>query len=207
MKTFLSACAALIAFASLSFLTPAEADPTAGQCAMVGGVLNTVLGPSNLPGEYMTRDARLHAGGGQSQPVGNIHIVPCTAAQPKHTCFASDPDKGQNAIDWAIRHYLATNYAHQVNPQTTHFRSVWFGQSRYATTPEQVDFGDGDFSAKVIDAKVAYDTCWDDGATIRVTHFNRYFLCFTSKSTRSFACGIKAAVDMTDDTIDQTPKY
>lgn len=189
----------------LSHAATAQEQFAAGTCVSWGGPIFKVIGPG-YPGY-----TKLEGNGPAHSPLDatNAQLAPAPCPGPrgaKNVCFQATPEQG-NDIERAIRHFLIFNEQRTATPGTVRVNSIAVGQPRQATDHEVADIGDADMSHGVVDARIDYDVCTDDDATILVTHYGRQFACYIAASTQQLTCSTVATSDLRDATTQTYPKY
>jgi hypothetical protein len=211
VKTFLSALAAMFAFAALSFLSPAQAQYQQGQCARLtnGGRLETILGPSNVDGQWMVRDARLSEGTGQSLRPEQFAVIPCPGAPVGQECFESTPDTaGHDADQQQVIHVLRTSME-RVHKGIFRLRitALDVGAPRAPSYQEGQDILNRDPQSAVVDVHATFDTCADDGAMIRTEHHEQRLMCYNTYDKQGLTCGSIYNPDVVAPDSQEIPKF
>lgn len=211
MKTFLSAIAATFLFAALSLLSPAHAQYQPGQCATLtnGGRMETIVGPSNVQGQWMVRDARLATGSGQSLRPEEFTIVPCPMKQIGATCFESTQDaSGNNEDQRQVIHALRTRLesAHR-GIFRVRIDTLDIGVPREPSYQESQDILSREEGSKVVDIRAAFQTCADDGAQLRYETHEWKMMCYNSELDHQLTCGSIISPDVVAPQVNEVPKF
>ena len=186
------AVALLFALAAMVLSSHAAlADFAAGDCVLARGTPAVILGPSNVEGEYMARDSRLSAGQGQSFRTDQLKAVPCPGAPvAQNACFQSDEGASASALEQVVRHALRTSLEQSEFATTVSLDRVVIGEPHGWTGDEAVEFGAGDTTKAIVDARVLYRTCVDQVTDIYVTRQENNFACFSQAVDGQVICEI-----------------
>jgi hypothetical protein len=204
VRLFVYAAFALVLSAPAAF-----AQFNAGDCALANGTPVTILGPSNIDGQFMARDSRLHAGAGQSFREDQLQAVPCPGAQvAKNVCFESDEGQGDSDLEQIVRHALVTSLERSETQTSVSVADVQVGEPREWSGAEEVQFGIGDVTKAIVDVRASYRTCIDQVTDIYLTDQQNNFLCFVAAATGEVVCEITGSTgDLRAPTSQSLPKY
>ena len=186
------AVALLFALAAMALSSHAAlADFAAGDCVLARGTPAVIVGPSNVEGEYMARDSRLSEGAGQSFRPDQLKAVPCPGAPvAQNVCFASDEGASASDLEQVVRHALRTSLEQSEYTTTVSLDRVVIGEPHGWTGDEEVEFGAGDPTKAIVDARVLYRTCVDQVTDIYITRQENNFACFSETVDGQIVCEI-----------------
>jgi hypothetical protein len=188
-----------------------QAQYQPGQCAKLtnGGRLEKIVGPSNVDGQWMVRDARLSSGSGQSLRAEEFTVIPCPGAPVGEECFASTPDETGNTDNQReVIHTLRTNMTRVHREKfTLRFTALNVGEPRMPTLMEDQDILNRAGDSKVVDVQAVFDTCTDDGAIIRTEHHEQKLICYNTADGQGLTCGSVFNPDVSAPVIEQHAKY
>lgn len=182
-----------LAFAVIGLLwsPSAFAQFAPGDCALANGTPVTILGPSNIDGQFMARDSRLNSGAGQSFREEQLQSVPCPgAAVAQNECFQSDEGQGNGDLEQTVRHALRTSLERSETQTNVSVGDIEVGEPRAWTGGEEVQFGNGDMSKAIVDVKAHYRTCIDEVTDIYEVQDDNNFLCFVAAASGEVVCEI-----------------
>jgi hypothetical protein len=187
----------------------AFAQLAAGDCALANGTRVVILGPSNIDGQFMARDARLNSGSGQSFRAEQLQPTPCPgAAVAQNECFPSDEGQGNSDLEQTVRHALMTSLERSESQTNVSVGDIQVGEPRAWTGGEEVQFGNGDMSRAIVDVKAHYQTCVDEVTDIYEVNDDNNFLCFVASASGEVVCEITGKTGDLDPPTSQTlPKY
>jgi len=206
-----ASCAVLLFALAAAGLAPraALAQFVAGQCVLAYGRPAVILGDSNVAGQFMARDSRLSEGTGQSFRPDQLTAVPCPGAPvAQNVCFQSDEGQSASELEQVVRHALRTSLERSEYATTVGLDRVVVGEPRAWTDGDVSEFGVGDTSKAIVDARVLYRTCVDQVTDIFIRRLESNFVCFSTAATGEIVCEIAGSTgDLEQETSQTLPKY
>lgn len=204
MRAWLVLPAVLLLWSPAAF-----ADFAAGSCVLANGTPAVILGPSNIPGQYMARDSRLNAGAGQSFRAEQLQEVPCPgAAMAQNECFATDEGPSGSDLEQVVRHALVTSLQRSETETNVVIDRVAVGQPRAWTPGDEIQYGIADMTKAMVDVRALYRTCIDQVTDIYQTRQENNFVCYSAAADGEIVCEITGSTgDLEKPTSQSLPKF